>query len=418
MVFAKSCGSQPLLQDEPSVAGDPVVPVADQAELGTPQWDGPPQDVDELLAREAEITKRVPELLDDMNRSADKVNAIDKQLGAAQERCRCLAEQCQRLQQRIGAAEGALQPVRGFGSGPLLHRLKVSAAGLLAVGPLGAAALAPMGASMSSGAADSDAAPMLANAIPWNAEAEFDSPNRSLAHARAVTEEFQASELKHAEAKSRLRELEVALEAAGSLNQEQQDELSMATAEVLRCQKERDRLEQEHLRALAAFSAGRQVLATAGGAVARRPGSAAALPSPGEVAAAVAIPLLFLRRAASPKVRALRQGKTELAALQRKVALLTQQAKAAKSAYSSTMHELDRISMAVHGERKLLAQVEQASAAVFGDAAVPAEEAVPLRRRSGAASRACSLPPSDTHQPFRQFRLQFEIAAAEENPFI
>lgn len=388
MASVGACVSRPLLAE--SSAKDPLAALDEvsrelsvsTAALETPTWDGPAQDEDELLVREAELTRRVPELLDAMNRAASEVNMLDKQLAAAQERCRRLAEKCERLYPHEGPPQLALGIAAG---GALLRRLKLGTSTFLGAGHAAASASPPAGAGgpgsaegAEPGAVDSaigEAAGLIASEsarrpMPegvWRSDPERDEVGRSsLAQARSVAQEFQASEARHAEARARLRSLEARLEESGALSQEMLDDLSFATAEVVRCQKDRDRLEQDHVRALADFAGTRRV-ASASTATALQSSSAngqnlvgkgsnvtgpkVALPGLGEVVAAVTLPLLLLRRAASPRARALRQGRAELAAMQKRATALAQQAKAAKTEYSDSLRELDRISMAVHEER-------------------------------------------------------------------
>lgn len=109
---------------------------------------------------------------------------------------------------------------------------------------------------------------------------------------------------------------EVRLGSAGSLSQEEQETLAQATEEVMRCQRERDRLEQEHSRALSAYSSARQVPEVGGS----------------------------LLRPASPRTRKLRERMDELSCQQRRVEELAARAKAAKETYRLSLVELDRTS--------------------------------------------------------------------------
>merc|ERR1740121_604457 len=123
--------------------------------------------------------------------------------------------------------------------------------------------------------------------------------------------------------------------------------------------------------------------------------------SSGGDASAAAV-LLPGRRAVSPGQRSARQRNVELAAQRRQMGALSTQARAAKSAYSKSLQELDRISAAVHEEREMLwskqAESEANARDVFFDPSPRRGRAAAPRLGAGRAAcgEAASLAPRST----------------------
>ncbi|CAK0789333.1 unnamed protein product [Prorocentrum cordatum] len=149
---------------------------------------------------------------------------------------------------------------------------------------------------------------------------------------QGAVREFSTASSQHARAKERLNELERIMEPGSHnvlLDGEMQDGLSRATVEVTRCQRERDRLEGEYAKALKEYQKSQRDLeawrAHIGDATIKR---------------------------TLPCFRQLHQQQLKLASEQNRISAFADRARAAKSAYGTSMRELDRISTAIHAARR------------------------------------------------------------------
>lgn len=148
----------------------------------------------------------------------------------------------------------------------------------------------------------------------------------------ASVREFSASNQQSAQAKIELRGIEERLAYGAhkvTLDRDQQDGLSRATVRVLKSQQERDRHEQEYTRLLKEYREAQESAeawrAQIGDAAIRR---------------------------ALPCFRQLQEHQRTLALEQSRINALVERTASAKSMYSSSMRELDRISVAVHDARR------------------------------------------------------------------
>jgi len=160
-----------------------------------------------LEAKEAELTREVPNLLDAMNRTSDEVNLFERQTTEAQERYRKMLEKWMRLYEDLRAQYGSA-----------IDRVK----------PL------------------------------FDAEQVLHAASKRVQN---VTREAVASNSQHSQAKVELRTIETRL-AYGAhkvqLDRDQQDGLSRATVRVLKCQQEKDRRDTEYKEALRCFKEAKQ----------------------------------------------------------------------------------------------------------------------------------------------------------------
>jgi len=246
---------------------------------------------DDLVAREKDLTKEVPVLLDSMNRAASEVNVLERQLGDSQERHRRLLEQWSRLYEDLRRQYG----------------------------------------------------PAIDGAKPYFDAAEVLS---AASHrAQSIVREFSAAASQHSQAKAELRCIEEGLAYGAhkvSLDRDQQENLSRATVNVLRCQQIRDKCEQEYANVLQEFQEAQEVVD------ARR----------GEIGEAA------IRRTA-PCFRKLQQHQLELAAEQNRIKMVAERTRIAKHTYHSSMRELDRINVSVHKARS--EHVGTIATGAFGD---------------------------------------------------
>jgi len=151
--------------------------------------------------------------------------------------------------------------------------------------------------------------------------------------------EFSAAASQHTQAKIELRRIEEKLAYGAhkmTLDQEQQDGLSKATVRVLCCQQERDRREQEYACVL------RECQDSQKAVEARRA-------QIGHTAIA----------RATPCFRRLQQHQLTLATEQARITALEDKLRSCKTAYGSSMRELDRINCAVHSARKSAISLRQ-----------------------------------------------------------
>jgi len=162
-----------------------------------------------------------------------------------------------------------------------------------------------------------------------------------------VVREFSATASQYTQAKKELRSIESGMDYGAhkvALETDQQDSLSRATVRVLKCQQERDRREQDYEKALNEYREAHKTLeewrTQIGDALIKR---------------------------TLPCFRQLQQHQITLAHEQNRVNHFTERAKAAKKAYNTSMRELDRINVAVHGARRdhaaEVAQLQAAQAA-------------------------------------------------------
>lgn len=232
----------------------------------------------DLVSCEAELTREVPNLFEAMNKAATEVNHYKGQLSEAQERHRQNLDQWSRLYENLRVEYGS----------------------------------------------------SIDRAKPYfDAVQALDAASHKV---QKAVREFSAAVSHHSQAKEELRRIEERLAYGAhkmSLNQQQQDGLSKATVNVLRCQQERDRSEQEYARALRECQEVQKTVET------RR----------AQIGHAV------IARA-TPCFRRLQQHQLTLVTEQARIAALEERVRSCKGAYSSSMRELDRISCAVHSLRE------------------------------------------------------------------
>mmetsp|Transcript_38902 Transcript_38902/g.91628 ORF Transcript_38902/g.91628 Transcript_38902/m.91628 type:complete len:441 (-) Transcript_38902:61-1383(-) len=209
---------------------------------------------------------------------------------------------------------------------------------------------------------------------------------------QAIVREFSAATSQHEEAKAELRSIERSLAYGAhqvTLDGDQQDGLSRATVKVLLCQQERDRREQEYARTLREYTEAQEAAeawkAQIGESTIRR---------------------------LTPCFRSLAQHQSELAAEQARANELSARLKEAKSTYSSSLRELDRINVDIHSARKAYAdasgigssgleasevddedKMSEVASAVFGDDFQP--QAFPSAREMPAATSTAVVPPPE-----------------------
>jgi len=169
------------------------------------------QEDEELVRREAELTKDVPQLLETMNRTSGELNTAERQLGEAQARHRNLLEKLSRVHEEQRVHYGT----------------------------------------------------SIDRARPYFEAAE--ASNAANARVQRATGEFTAAQTQHSQAKSELRAIEERLAYGAhkiALDSRQQDGLSRATVRVLRCQNERDACEREYMTAVREFQQAREAAET------------------------------------------------------------------------------------------------------------------------------------------------------------
>eukprot|EP00931_Biecheleriopsis_adriatica_P002821 TRINITY_DN10395_c0_g1_i1.p1 TRINITY_DN10395_c0_g1~~TRINITY_DN10395_c0_g1_i1.p1 ORF type:complete len:322 (-),score=88.15 TRINITY_DN10395_c0_g1_i1:34-999(-) len=164
---------------------------------------------DALAAREAELTKEVPNLLEAMNRTSEEVNVFERRTSEAQERHRKLLEQWSRLYEDLRSQYGsAIDRVKPY----------------------------------------------------FDASQAFQAASDRV---QAVVREFSAAASQHSQAKVELKAIETQL-AYGAhkvqLDKDQQDGLSRATVRVLKCRQERDRREEEYAESLREYEEAKEAL--------------------------------------------------------------------------------------------------------------------------------------------------------------
>jgi len=162
-----------------------------------------------LVAREAELTRQVPELLEAMNNSAAESNELERRVCEAQERHRTLLEQWTRLYEDLRSEHGAA-----------VDRVK----------------------------------PYFDTAQVLNAASR---------RVQCAVREFSGAASQYSQAKESLRTIDERLAYGAhrvTLDSDTQDGLSRATVAVLRCQQERDRCEQEYARALREYQEAQELL--------------------------------------------------------------------------------------------------------------------------------------------------------------
>eukprot|EP00435_Cladocopium_sp_Y103_P062535 s358_g24.t1 len=163
--------------------------------------------MESLAAKEAELTKEVPQLLETMNRTSEEVNLFERKASEAQERYRKLLEQWSRVYEELRSHYGSS-----------IDRVKPY----------------------------------------FEAAATFRSASERV---QVVMKEFCAAASQYSQAKADLRNIETRL-AYGAhkvrLDRDQQDGLSRATVRVLKCRQDRDRREQDYAESLREYEEAKQ----------------------------------------------------------------------------------------------------------------------------------------------------------------
>lgn len=163
--------------------------------------------MESLAAKEAELTKEVPQLLETMNKTSEEVNLFERKASEAQERYRKLLEQWSRVYEELRSHYGSS-----------IDRVKPY----------------------------------------FEAAATFRSASERV---QVVMKEFCAAASQYSQAKADLRNIETRL-AYGAhkvrLDRDQQDGLSRATVRVLKCRQDRDRREQDYAESLREYEEAKQ----------------------------------------------------------------------------------------------------------------------------------------------------------------
>jgi len=160
-----------------------------------------------LAAREAEMTRLVPALLDAMNAASTEVNGLDREVSQAQERCQWLLAQCDQLREEMSGGR------KGYSG----------------------------------------------KASPFLQAAE--SVRSTLECVRAATCSYTAANIKHDLAKAHLAAAEAQFSSGGFSEPGVLDLLADATEQVMRAEQERDRSDAEHARAIKDFEHARESIA-------------------------------------------------------------------------------------------------------------------------------------------------------------